>query len=774
MSTVNVTPLDRAPLLLVRKEIDRSLKRARENLDAACADHADALAFQTVTADLHQVTGALVMVGLAAAARLSEEAEKLVDTLRHGMPTDALNRAHVVKQAMKSMSDYLDNLVQGEPDHPMELAAAYVMLNKARGANNASPNDLFLPDLTAAAAEMNGIGTLAQDEIPVEAISRCRTIFQTGLLKLMRNKDLVGGASHMCDAILAIEALDASSPSRDFWFTTVAFFDAVVNDPIGARPFIVPLFGKIDQQIRRLMDGDHSVPDKVFCDLLLVIGKSAARTKRTARIRQLYRLDDLLWFPDSKMQTATDEALVPVVAALRQHVNGMKNDLQSFAEGHASALITLTSQASAIARTGQQLPNREMVRLLHLLGAVGAHLGKTGSRPSKTQALEIATALLFAEASLNDYFRLTAEFDRQASRTCLRIKNVMTGVELPDFNSSVVSLADTKTLQAQTQLLVSQVGREVQANLVLIESALDSFFRDPSKKDGLVAIESLFGEVRGAFSIIEEDEAASLAKILAERVTQFASGTLMGEGNEADAVAEGVSGLGLYITGLQQGSQDAHEMLLPTLIRFGIAEKPAPILLVPGVDQSVAETTDVLDAAARQRDDLPVDVPLSLHTQAVTKSSEAAGSTEPIETVPTSRGESLALVVTAVNDQTTRATGTAQKPDSLISGAQIESQLEQLPVGLETPPEGPARSEEKLIATASVTSETTSTTTGIERSANPAAALKADLEERDQRIRNLQAQIVALHREAREAAGLRIEVKNLRALLAKAEAKPRQ
>jgi len=171
---------------------------------------------------------------------------------------------------------------------------------------------------------------------------------------------------------------------------------------------------------------------------------------------------------------------------------------------------------------------------------------------------------------------------------------------------------------------------------------------------------------------------------------------------------------------------------------------------------------------------LPVDVPLSLHTQAVTKSSEAAGSTEPIETVPTSRGESLALVVTAVNDQTTRATATAQKPDSLISGAQIESQLEQLPVGLETPPEGPARSEEKLIATASVTSETTSTTTGIERSANPAAALKADLEERDQRIRNLQAQIVALHREAREAAGLRIEVKNLRALLAKAEAKPRQ
>ena len=773
MPTPNANTLDTAPLLLVRGEIDRSLKSVRASLDAACADHADTVALQTVAADLHQVTGALVMVGLAAAARLSEEAEKLVDTLKNGLPADAMNRAHIVKAAMKSMSVYLDNLVKGEADHPMQLAAAYVMLSKARGVDNASANDLFLPDLTAAAA-LNGAEISAQRDMPVEAISRCRSIFQAGLLKLMRNKDLVGGASHMCDAILAIEALDASSPSRDFWFTTIAFFDAVANDPVGARPFAVPLFGKIDQQIRRLMDGDHSVPEKVFRDLLLVIGKSASRTKRTERIRQLYRLDDLLWFPDSKAQSAPDETLVPVIAALRQQISGMKNDLQLFAEGHASALITLTSQASAIAKAGQQLPNREMVRLLHLLGAVGAHLGKTGNRPSTTQALEIATALLFAEASLNDYFQLSAEFERQASRTCVRIKNAMTGVELPDFNSSVASLADTKTLQAQTQLLLSQVGREVQANLVLIEAALDSFFRDPSKKGGLVAIESLFGQVRGAFSIIEEDEAARLAKLLAERVTQFASGTLMGEGSEADAVAEGVSGLGLYITGLQQGSLDAHAMLLPTLIRFGIAEKPAQIQPVSHAGQSTAVTTDGLDKAARRAEHLSSDTPLRPQTPAVTPSSDVAESTRAVGPLPPPLGESPALVATAALDQTTRATGTAQKYDRLLNGAQIESQLEQRPVSRETPPDKPGRSKATSIATTSLTPQTANTTNGIEPLADSAATLKAHIAERDQRIRNLQAQMVTLHREAREAAALRIEIKKLRALLAKAEGKPRQ
>ncbi|MEO8383934.1 MAG: hypothetical protein ABI583_01730 [Betaproteobacteria bacterium] len=701
--TANIPRHDPAPLLLVRGEIDRSLKRACKNLEAAPVENADVLTVQAAAADLHQVTGALLMVGLFAAAHLSGETEKVIDSINSGMPSEAIKKIQAIRQAKTSLSTYLDNLVDGKPDHPMELASAYVMLNKARGVDDASPNDLFLPDITAAASELNAAGISPRNEMTVEAIRRCRAIFQAGLLKLMRNKDLVGGASHMSDAIHAIEALDASSPSRDFWFTTIAFLDAVVNDPIGARPLAVPLFGKIDQQIRRLLEGDQIVPEKVFRELLLVIGKSAARTKRITRIRQLFRLDDLLWLPDGNAQSAQEEKLAPVVATLCQHINGMKNELQLFAEGHASALIALTSQAAMIARVGQQLPNREMVRLLHLLGAVGAHLGKTGSRPSATQALEIATALLFAESSLNDYFRLTSEFGRQASRTCLRIKNVMTGAELPDFNSSVDSLADTKTFQAQTHLLILQVGREVQDNLALIETALDGFFRDPSKKAGLVPIESLFGQIRGAFSIIEEEEAAGLAKVLAERVAQFASGAIMGEGGEADAVAEGVSGLGLYITGLQHGSPDAHAILLPTLIHFGILERPT---LIPAVEKAARSAID----------------------------SAPAGS---------------------------------------VNGTRIDAQ--RVSTTEVSTPQPDARAPDDAISTAATPSllPDTNEIGDLQGPANSIAELTVSLQERNQRIRILQTQMVALHREARDAVALRVEIRKLRSLLAKAEAKPR-
>src|SRR5688500_20231166 len=56
------------------------------------------------------------------------------------------------------------------------------------------------------------------------------------------------------------------------------------------------------------------------------------------------------------------------------------------------------------------------------------------------------------------------------------------------------------------------------------------------------------------------------------RVQQFAEGSSDGVGEAADMVADGLSALGLYITALQQGSAAPRDVLLPALLRFGLAE----------------------------------------------------------------------------------------------------------------------------------------------------------------------------------------------------------
>jgi chemosensory pili system protein ChpA (sensor histidine kinase/response regulator) len=571
------TTFDIGPLSWVKAEIEHSLTEARTHLDKLAVDPGDAKAAKYVATHLHQVTGALSMVGLGAAARFNEEIEKLVETLENdpNARASAAQRIATTKSATVALSSYLDSLMSGEPDRPMMLAPTYVRLNQARGANDAAESDLFSPDLTLSVAMPEDTVALPKSDMMSEAVKQRRGMYQAGLLKLLRDKDMVGGAREMRNATLAIEALQVTSPSRSFWYAAGGFFDAVAANPAEAGALAVQLFGKIDQQIKLLIEGVQKVPEKLFRDILLVIGKSKAQTERLRKIRDLYRLEELLAVPETAVGSAGDEQIKSVVRALRDQVQSQKDNWLKFAGGNRSTLETYVTQAETLYRTAQQQPNKDVAQLVQALGAVGAHLRKTQSAASETQSIEVATAFLFLESSLENYFRLTADFAAQSATIVARLKGAMTGAQLPAIEAGANALMDDMTKRAQERMLMFQVGQEVQVNLTTVESALDSFFRDQQKTGELSTLPPLFSQVQGALTILELDEAAALNQLLRERVNQFASGAIKGAGEDAEAVAEGVSALGLYITALQQGTANPRDVLLPALIRFGLAEKPA-------------------------------------------------------------------------------------------------------------------------------------------------------------------------------------------------------
>ena len=569
--------LDIGPLSWVKAEIEHSLTEARSHLDKLATDPGDAKAAKYVATHLHQVTGALSMVGLGAATRFNEEIEKLVETLESdpNARSSAPQRIAATRKATIALSSYLDTLMSGETDRPMMLAPAYLQVNRARGATDASESDLFSPDLSRSMPMPEDTVALPKSEMLSEAVKQRRGMYQAGLLKLLRDKDMVGGAREMRNATLAIEALQVTSPSRSFWYATGGFFDAVAANPGEAGALAVQLFGKIDQQIKLLIEGMQKVPEKLFRDILLVIGKSKAQTERLRKIRELYRLDELLALPESGGESRADDQLKSVVRGIRDQVQAQKENWLKFAGGNRSTLETYVTQAETLFKTAQQQPNKDITQLIQALGAVGAHLRKVQGPSSDVQSLEVATAFLFLESSLENYYRLTAEFPAQAANIVSRLKAAMTGAALPAIVGGANALMDDMTKRAQERMLMFQVGQEVQVNLSTIESALDTFFRDAQKTAELTTLPPLFSQVQGALTILELDEAAALNQLLRERVTQFASGALKGAGDDAEAVAEGVSALGLYITALQQGTTHPREALLPALIRFGLAQKPA-------------------------------------------------------------------------------------------------------------------------------------------------------------------------------------------------------
>jgi len=568
---------DIGPLSWVKAEIEHSLTETRTHLEALAADPGDTKAAKYAATHLHQVTGALTMVGLGAATRFNEEIEKLVGSHESdpNARAQAPQRIAIALTATASLSAYLDSLMAGEPDRPMLLARAYLEVNKARGATDASETDLFSPDLSLTLVMPDNTIALPRPEMLAEAIKQRRAMYQAGLLKLLRDKDMVGGAREMRNATLAIEALQVTSPTVSFWYAASGFFDAVATNPADAGAMAVQLFGKIDQQIKLLIDGVQKVPEKLFRDLLLVIGRSKANTERLRKIRELYRLDELLAIPVVHGALGADDQLKAVIRGLRDHVQEQKESWLKFASGNRASLEQFVTQSAPFLASAQRQPNKDLATVVETVGVVGEHLRKTQIPVSETLSLEMATALLFLESSLENYFRQSSDFGAQARNVVDRLKGAMTGTALPPARAGTSALMDDMSKRAQERMLMFQVGQEVQVNLATIEGSLDTFFRDPTKSAELSNLAPLFSQVQGALTILELNEAADLNGLLRKRVEQFASGAITNVGDDAEAVAEGVSALGLYIAALQQGTLQPRDVLLPALIRFGLAEKPA-------------------------------------------------------------------------------------------------------------------------------------------------------------------------------------------------------
>src|SRR5882672_5150421 len=126
---------DTTILSWITTEVDQALERVRTDLAAGslanCPEH------------LHQVSGALNMVGLSGATRFCEAPEK-----SFGGPELSGEQAAVVDRAVVQLKQYVDEVASGQPDAAVRLYPAYRELARLAGREDSSEIDLFFPDLT--------------------------------------------------------------------------------------------------------------------------------------------------------------------------------------------------------------------------------------------------------------------------------------------------------------------------------------------------------------------------------------------------------------------------------------------------------------------------------------------------------------------------------------------------------------------------------------------------------------------------------------------------
>jgi chemosensory pili system protein ChpA (sensor histidine kinase/response regulator) len=569
---------DIGPLSWVKSEIDSSLERAREALQAYGGRADGRGELRNCRIHLHQAAGAVQIVGLEGVSRFFEETEALTADLESGRVADEPRAVQALERALTAIGAYLSDLMDGAPDQPLRLFPALEALCEARGAPRPAKADLFYPDLSLAppARERPAV-RLSREEITPYLRSQSSR-FQRALVKWLRQPADRDALEDMLGAVDAVEQTQSIPAQRAFWWASGAFIDALAKGDLAPDPGVRQVASHVEQQLRRLVDGSPSVAERVLREVLYWVARAGgaggagareASSLRALTARQAYRLEGSL--PQEEAEPDVSQRM-SLALSLRESLASAKDAWSKYAAGIKSALAAFVQHTRAIAERGGRLGSADLTALTQEISRVASHLEGTSHGPvTEAVAMEVATALLLAESAAENYRNLPSDFAREVKVMLARLAAAVFGADAAGVPPSA-GLIDEMTRRAQERLATVSALAEMKANLHRIEQTLDAYFRDPARAGELAALEPLVHQVSGALGVLGEDKARAALERCAARIREFAGAQARPQLAEFEEVAQILSGLGFYINALQHGKADFAAAMRPAGIVEQVAE----------------------------------------------------------------------------------------------------------------------------------------------------------------------------------------------------------
>ncbi len=550
---MDLDDFDIGPLTWVKAELDNALVAAREALAGWNGEDLNPL--KAAVAHLHQVYGALQIVDMQGVSLLTSATEQLLDEMSRQASLRNQGSADVALAAIDALKGYLDGLVAGAPHAELKLAPVYKEVVTRRGGEAPPPSELFFPNTDARPPKRESEPSL-DDVARANALRAARAGYQRGLLQLLQNKEPMAGLLLMDQAVRKVESLAPGSTQYAFWWSTVGLMDALRRDGIQADLWIKRLCGRIDLQMRRVMEGSLQLAERLFRDVLYYVAHDKTPSGRAAEVHELFRLGRYL----PAALTGPNEEQLPFIASLKDNLGAAKDHWIRYCGGRAESLEPFQQAATGVFEASVRLPNQAMKDLARMIQAVAKRMPGVGDA-SHNEALqvEMATALLLGQNAAEHFESLGEEFARQAETQAMRVQAAID----PGFNTASipqVDLLDEISRAAQEKLLLAQVTHEIQANLHQMEEILDKFFRNEQDRGGLPKVPALLKQILGAFNILQLGVAGDLVKEAMTRIGHFNEVDMQIPPENLNWVAEALSTLGLYVDALRYGRDDPTAM----------------------------------------------------------------------------------------------------------------------------------------------------------------------------------------------------------------------
>ncbi|MDR1709012.1 MAG: Hpt domain-containing protein [Candidatus Accumulibacter sp.] len=592
------TEFDAGPLTWVKGEIDMALERATQALDRFIADPSDPAQIRFCRTHLHQVQGALTIVGLDGVTQFAEALEGLLEALETQSKPLGEAAARLARRALDAIGSYLAGLINGQPNQPMRLLPLYREIQAERGQRH-NDADLFFPDLSVRPPRRGALKRLSAAETAL-FLKRERGRFQRGLLAYLRAPRERGGVKDMLAVVRRIEETQEARSARAFWWVAGGFLAALAEGAVKDDPDVRQLCARIDTQIRRVLEGSKNVAERLMRDTLYIIAGAASKDPAVKQIQQAYGLAALL--PGGAREAAPD-APRAADSQLRDVTAALEESWNKFCAGSVSAFQAFKENAGLLPNLSAPY-GPDYLRLAKNVAAAADWLSKDTAHRSETLAMEIATAILLLQNAQANYPRLGADFAHQVDVIAARILACVSGRPMPQ--DAEIPLLDEMSRRAQEKLLIAQVAKEIQSNLVQIEQVLDGYFRDSEKRTELAGLEKPFKQIAGALAMLRQESALAALQGCHETVRRLAAPGSVPMDGELEQLASQLSMVGFFVEAMPRGVSDFDSFARQMRVEAGgapPAEEDEPATVEQEVVQSRRETHALLEALKEQPQD---------------------------------------------------------------------------------------------------------------------------------------------------------------------------
>ncbi|HSA71369.1 MAG TPA: hybrid sensor histidine kinase/response regulator [Burkholderiales bacterium] len=561
---------DTTVLSWINAEVERALTLVQESIAKFSAAPENEAALKPCPEHLHQVSGALRMVGLAGATRVCEAIENTFNGMGGARPTPAA--IGVIDRAVVALKNFIGELARGHADVPLRLFPVYRDICGLLGKTAVSEKDLFFPDLNLSAPAHASPRTVPQEE-RTAFLQAERARFQRGLLAWLRGAPV--GLRDMRQTVDALHqaATDLPEP-RALWWAAGALVDSLKSDAGDDPQWLASakvVCNRIDFHIRDLGAGTAKNGDALLREVLYSLARREAATPCIREVKQLYQLETLFPRPERSVPVLELDAerLEASLFDMHSRLEALKRSWEQYGAGERDQARVFRERVADFKLRTRDLGNAHLIKLLDAIALAAAKLPDPYSPDRQAMVIEMASAFLLVEHVIDHFSNPSDDLELQIvimGNWLLDAANGKSNGEPPP------GLRTDLTERIGALQLRAQVAKEILANLQHVEQVIDAFARDPGKRPTLAGLQPYLRQMHGALSVLGFPGAAQAVSICEGLVKAQASTDASAE--DVDWIAEALSSVGFFLEPCRHGREPGEEAIALFFRRYEKRNQP--------------------------------------------------------------------------------------------------------------------------------------------------------------------------------------------------------